>query len=269
MKTIKTKIHTFCYNLGIAGEREPFFRFKAQMQSTPGRGRCHEAIAHYNVKPGDIELECEVNLFSNQWNSDQGRVFDFHIECIYHNGRRSLVMQGHYLDITQEMIDVRNNTLACGYTGMKFPIGTKPLFNTTQQALGSEYLTEDQLNLLRLLPISAESDRKPLTDEEKSMLMPLYIEAQTKRTEEQNKKLRIKLEENYKADLANAEMEYRGMLWLIDHGVNAHNCIFYKYQKIFSFGWRSSDGFSTSAIPALKKALEGFPYPYEIQGPKK
>ena len=119
----------------------------------------------------DIELETSC-LFSNQWNTACGkRVFDWY-EAIYPNRK---IKEGHYLDITDEMRQIRQTTLVCGYCGKNYPNG-KPGF--CNACLDSEYLKESDLALLRLLPVALKfPTREPLTDSERATLLPQYVSA--------------------------------------------------------------------------------------------
>lgn len=262
MPKIKTVLHT--YDMDVRKQGEEYHQISTRLRATPGRGRWMKAWGpeKHDPAPGPIELETE-HLFQNQWNSDKGRVFDWYEDA--HPNLNPCVKRGHYLDITQEMIDIRNNTLKCGYTGMQFPASTTPAFNITPETLGSAYLKESDLFLLRLQPVSQEwvGERKPLTPEERDFILPLYIEAQTKSQDAKRKEVRAKVLKDFDEQFARLTTERDGFLWLLDHGIPTENCIYYNHTNTFSFGWRSS--FEGAAREKLLELLKPFPFKYEVK----
>lgn len=274
---MKTKIHTYFFNLANAPEREPYHQLKTRLNAevkAGRRGHCLNVIAMPGneernrqslVKAaetaGSLTLETE-RLFCNQWNSvEAGRVFDWY-EGINHENR--LLKFGHWLEITPEMDAIRRDTLKCGYTGHQFPASSGMAFNTTAQALGSCYLKEEALHLLRLVPIWADDrPRAKLTEAERDYLLPLYLAAQTQSRGDVREKQRAEVEAEFAKDTELARMEYEGKLWLLDHGVNLENVIFYTHTARFSFGWRNAYG--KAAAQAMRKALDGFPFDFDIK----
>jgi len=273
---MKTTLHTYNYDtnnpkhFGPDGE---WTKLAIMLEHTPGRGHKMHSLKDkgFEPDPGEIELEPEC-LFQNQWNSNVGRVFDWYEEAVFGPYREMAnIKRGHYLDITPEMIAIRKNTLKCGYTGMQFPIETdSPLapvfvFNTTLQALGSPYLKESELYLLRLLPVCDEfvTDREPLTEEERAYLLPLYIQAQTKTNGNKRVKQTTKIKADYERAVSVATTERDGFLWLLENGVSLENCIFYEHTGRFGFGWRSP--YPEVARAVLLEALAKFPYPYDVK----
>ena len=274
---MKTKIHTYSFDLNDPAQREPYIqlseRLKAEVKLKE-RGHClnamaghdaearnHDAIVKAAESAGVLTLETE-HLFGNQWNSlEAGRVFDWY-EGINFNNR--LLKFGHYLEITPEMKAVRRNTVACGYTGQQFPADCGLTFNTTEAGLSSFGLKESELSMLRLLPIWPEDvKRKELTEAEREYLMPLYIAARMKGEENKRAEQRAEVEAEYARDIARAEMEHKGELWLLDHGMTLENAIFYNHTERFCFGWRTPYG--PKAAGALADALAGFPYEFDIK----
>jgi hypothetical protein len=118
--------------------------------------------------------------------------------------------------------------------------------------------------LLRLLPvIEPEPKREPLTDDEKAALMPVYLDKQTKRTEQEAVKLRVKILDEYSTAIQKATTERDGMIWLLDHGYNADNVIYYNHTGRFGFGWRSK--LSAEVKDKLLDLLCEFQFPYTIE----
>lgn len=274
---MKTKIHTYRFDLNDPQQREPYHQFKAKLSAevkAGKRGHCMNAMAGYDENArnhdamvraaesaGVLTLETE-HLFDNQWNSaEAGRVFDWYEGINFEN---RLLKFGHYLEITPEMEAVRLNTLACGYTGQQFPADCGLTFNTTERGLASFGLKESELRLLRLLPIWPEGvERKELTAEERDYLLPLYVAARMKGEEKKRAEQRAEVEAEHKRDCARAEIEYQGKLWLLDRGMSLENVIFYNHTERFNFGWRTAYG--PKAAGAMVDALKGFPFAYDIQ----
>lgn len=219
-----------------------------------------------------IELET-THLFANQWNtppiegySEQGlRIFDW-AEDATHN---TFTRQGHYLDQTEEMREIRRNTDGCGYCGKQEPAAKGNVF--CPHCLDSEYLKESELHLTRMVAIQdSDRPRAPLTDAERAHLSPLYAAAQTQGSTERGRKRMAKLREEIRAKrqaaIRNAEWEFTGMQWLMDHGLGqlaANNAIFYSHTGRFGFGWRTPlDG---AQLSALLDVISEFPAPYDIK----
>lgn len=277
-KSLKTKLHT--YNFEVRGNPQAdadYHKLFRELQTTPGRGsfmNCIASRAEYGARQDpavfDIELDT-AHVFSNQWNTVDGngpwdghRVFDWY-EPIFEN--RS-IHAGHYLEITQEMIDFRRTLHVCGYCG-KNKYGMEFAGQFCGECFGSEYLKETELHLTRLLPVcdTWDTTRKPLTAEELATIMPRYIEAQTRasgtRETVRKTKARRSVEEKYQKEKQANEEEHNGMVWLLDHDINIENCIYYSHTRMFSFGWRQP--VSESVKSALLDVLTEFPFAYEIK----
>ena len=231
------------------------------MNSSGGQGK--------DCPAGPVTLETG-HVFGNQWNtgptdaSESGhRVFDWYQE--YH--RLDWLKQGHYLDITPEMIEVRERVHVCGYCGKQHDAPTADGF--CGGCLDSQYLKVEDLRLLRLLPAADtfKGDRPTLTDAESADLLPRYTDAQvhgcTERGRERLLSLRKKIEHDRDAATESATMEADGLLWCLDRGISTDNLIFYSHTNRFCFGWRS--GLSDDVAESLRVMLDGFPFEYEIK----
>lgn len=216
----------------------------------------------------EIELETAY-LFHNQWNttptntSKQGlRVFDWS-EPIY---RDEMIKEGMWLEQTEEMREIRRETVTCGYCGKHDKKANRNVFHLG--CLGSGYLKQDELFLLRFKAVcEGLVNREPLTKEEKNLLLPLYIEAQTYGNDEKSTRRiaekKARLEKDYREAKERAEAEYKGFLWLVDHGINTDNVIYYSHTGRFCFGWRSP---LTSEVKSrLLDEISEFPFEYEIK----
>lgn len=225
----------------------------------------------------EIELETAC-LFNNQWNtapiegfSEQGyRIFDWAQD--YHSrdmGMNPLIKQGHWIEQTEEMREIRRNTMKCGYCGAQEPAQKGYVF--CPHCIDSQYLTEDYLPMTRMRSIdSKDGDFPELTEAEKGYLLPLYRDAQTKGTTARGKarleKMRADIEKKYTNKTRNAKTEHDGFLWILDKGLGpnmADNCIYYDHTQRFSFGWRTPLG--ETQLSALLDVISEFPYPYEIK----
>jgi hypothetical protein len=296
---MKTKLHTYDFNLGIISEHQAYTLLKERMMresrrrdrvnfvSTPGHGTSGTAFNHL-TKLGDVdgvvtyEVELDVkHLFDDQWNTVATerhtgyRVFDW-VE--YFDAHNRNVIWGHWLEVTDEMVEARQKTRICGYCEAHY--GTLHEEHLTEseetpgfckKCLGSQYLKEDELHLLRLVPITAKRSKRRdlLTDDESALLMPRYLDAQlegdkerrAQRTEQQ----RAQLERQRQLD----EMKFDGMTRLLNAGIDLSNVIFHDHHPVFKFGWRSELSPSVAEAMQTKLAEIEFPHPTEFVIAKK
>lgn len=278
---MKTVLHYYYYDISDPEQKKQYDTLSAQLKAqglklfdsfSPNGSSFYDTM----IKPlnGEtIELETDF-LFDNQWNSgptktnEKGlRVFDWAETIFFHNRNIKI---GMYLDITPEMTAIRENTLTCGYCGKFYEKDTAPVF--CEKCLDSEYLKEDNLYLLRLLPVSKSfnGERPQLTNEEKAVLLPQYVIRQTIGNDSRNaqklKKQREKIEHDYQVDMSALKDEHDGLLWLMDHNVNIDNVIYYSHTGKFCFGWRTP--LSTNIKSKLLDVLTEFPYDYELKEEK-
>lgn len=69
--------------------------------------------------------------------------------------------------------------------------------------------------------------------------------------------------ESIKRDIENSKKELIAFKWLINHGIDFDNCIYYNHTNKFSFGWRKP--LTETEQETLHKNMNGFPYSWEIQ----
>lgn len=285
---MKTIIHAYRFNLDTregrqAGDGEAYRALVAKLTDmglrcfnvlgqdcwpAEGRGRAAARKHRENIEARSgqaITLET-AHIFYNQWNSAEcGRVFDWY-EAIYPNKN---IKAGHWLEQTDEMVAVRRDTLKCGYCGKQEPVTAGLTF--CPHCLDSEYLKPEGLHLTRLLPAGASfrTRRAPLTDEERAELMPRYHEAQgigkTRRDQGRMSRARARIiEERDEAPrkaaqaVEDANIRAAGLLWLLDHGFDADNAIYYTHTRRFGLGWRTK-------LVSVPDCLTEFPYPYDLQ----
>lgn len=261
---IKTRIHNYKFYIDTEEDRIKYQEMVSKITVPKFACLADPSPRKRNEVPnGEITLETQ-NIFNNQWNTKCGfRVFDW-FEPIYQN--RSL-KAGHYLEITPEMIDIREKTYKCGYCGAEY-YGHENRGKFCSKCLDSPYLTEDYLHLLLLAPVSCESKkRRKLTDDEMTALMPIYIKRQTTGRDSRNakklKKQREDIQKEYAKRLCRAKEEHDGLIWLMDHNISIDNVIYYSHTNAFCFGWKGS--LNDEVKKKLTGLLKDFPFNYELK----
>lgn len=261
---MKTTIHYYRFDISDPKQADACNALHAELRATPGRGSFMNALCHeYNDGAGSEEVTLETkHLFDNQWNTPERRVFDWY-EAIFPN--RS-IKQGHYLDITPEMREIRRNTNKCGFCGAQEPAQKGYVF--CPHCIDSEYLKEEDLHLTRMVPVDEQRKaRAPLSEAERAHLMPLYVKAQTEgattRGKARLKKQRADLLRKRNTAIENANTEYNGLIWLMDHGISINNVIYYSHTGRFGFGWRKPIG--DAEYSRLVDLLCEFPFDYDIK----
>lgn len=276
---MKTTIHTYRFDLRVPSERDKYTELSETLKTTPGRGHwmeSHGGAMHYQPGQNGVELDLETeHLFDNQWNTrpigdaKKGlRVFDWAQDYNPHGDPS--IKQGHYLDITPEMVAIRAETFRCGYCGKQEPKSKGLVF--CPHCLDSEYLTSKELHLTRMRACSEGHKYKSpeLSEAELAERLPLFKAAQTHGNTERGKAriaqrlLEITKERDKAIKLANAEHD--GLLWMLDRGINTNNCIFYTHTGRFCFGWRGQNGIDPAVRGELEAALTGFPFEFDIKG---
>lgn len=278
-RNIRTRIFTYYFDVGdekqsaawtaLIEERK---KAGAKMHESWGGQSSHFSFIdelHLNGK--EIELET-AHLFDDQWNtaavegSANGlRVFEFAKD--YPATFPARYKKGHYLEITEEMRAFKADWLKCGYCGHDKHKSSGLVF--CPDCLDSVHLEADRLHLLRLLPCgsSFNGKRPELTEAERAELLPKYIEAQTvsngSRAKAHAEKVRADVIRKAAKEIKNATTERDGMIWLMDHGLNIENVIFYNHTQRFSFGWRQP--VSKEVESAILEHMSEFPFLYEIK----
>lgn len=273
METIKTKIHAYHFDLRKPAERSQWEELKTRLSEThPRCMESHGGASHWLKEFDGLEIALDTEfLFDNQWNgtpagSGKGyRVFDWALD--YRPNGSPYIKRGHYLEQTPAMAEVRRNIHKCGYCGAHEPAAKGYVF--CPHCIGSEYLTEDSLNLTRMRPAgeSFGTIREPLSEAERAYLLPLFIEAQTLGNTERDKKriakAREELTSEHEKAVRLATIKRDGFLWLMDHGVKTDNVIFYSHTGRFGFGWRKKMG--GAVLSRVLDLISEFPYPYDIE----
>lgn len=219
----------------------------------------------------EVELETE-HIFNNQWNtapipgiSESGlRLMDWK-QDLWSNAH---IMTGYYLVQTDEMREIRRNTMTCGYCGKQEPAAKGCVF--CPHCLDNENLKESDLPLLRMVCArdSFGAKRAPLTAAESAHLLPLYREAQLNGTSERGKahvaKARRDIEKEFVRSTANAKEQRDAAAWVLDNVPGLHgNWLFYTHTGRHCFGWRTPLG--AEVLSGLLDKISEFPFAYEIK----
>lgn len=263
--TLRTILHTYRFDVSKPDEAIEYAELQTRLKgSQPHLMNCLAAPFGKEWKPEDsaiLELETS-HVFSNQWNTDTRRVFDWY-QPIYPNAR---LKAGYWLEQTAEMQECRRNTLTCGYCGHHKQAAQG--YEFCPDCLGSEYLKPTELHLLRLKSAAQfMPTREPLTEAEAARLMPEYEEAQ--RTSKattgaaRGKALRERIIKTCRLTIEKAKTEMEGKLWLIDHGLSIENVIYYSHTGRWCFGWRDplTDDYRSRFLDVASE----FPFDYDIK----
>lgn len=270
-QTFKTRLVPYYFDVAKRAEGEAYHQLDAKLRREHTEGRRGTPFRVFATskywRPSEIievELEVKSLISENQWNTTQGtRVFDWY-EAAVDNGCLKI---GYYLEMTEEMLDFRSTHYQCGYTDEtydqqefdKLPFG----LNISRRALTSPYLSDDELQLLRLKPIiGGYARRDKLTKEEFEYLLPIYLKERTQMDLENKLKLINMLTKERDESIAKAVAKHDGFMWLISTGIPLNNCIYYDHTQKFSFGWRKPMGEYEQA--EMVKLLKDFPFPWEF-----
>lgn len=276
MNTIRTVLRTFNFDTRNPAENAAWQGLKTQLSATHPRcmessgGNSHFLGSRFNGL--SIELET-AHVFDNQWNSapivglsQEGyRLFDWALDACVGDTPKTR-KRGHWLEQTVEMLEIRRNTYTCGYCGHQEPAQKGNVF--CPRCIGSEYLKESDLHLLRMVPAgeSFGAKRAPLSDAEKAHLLPLYLHAQiygnTERDMARIASARAAISARVEKAIADATAERDGFLWLLNRGYKTPNVIFNSHAGRFSFGWRQA--LSGDVLTQTQSIMAGFPFPFEI-----
>jgi len=264
---IKTRLVYYCFDLDNHTESQAWKELKAE-RAQVGVVMFQTMSDRYDSPRVTREVELETtHIFSNQWNTTEEsgnlRVFDWHHEIV--QNRR--IKMGHYLEMTPEMIHIREVTFKCGYCGKQYH-GANNAGKFCSACLDSVHLKIENLHLLRVVNLSNSYENRPeLTDEESSILRADYITRQTRgntsRANIARRKARADILKDYQNATKTAKIEKDGMIWLWNHGANLENVIFYPHTSQFCIGWRNPLDPDTRA--AWDELMRDFPFTWEFK----
>ncbi len=278
---MKTKVHYYNINVAARGGKQAYAALVKQIKADApdARGRWMKAIGmkaigenvrkYRDSEVEEVKIETEY-LFDNQWNTTTKRIFDWYEEVIFSpsGAENRTIKRGHWTEITPEMAELRRSTFTCGYCGAHYgprhELAPKGGFCLT--CLDLPYLKEEELYLLRLVSLVGDRTREPLTEDERAILVPAYVEMQTvarcSRAKARRAKQREKVLNDYERDVSGAAEERDGLLWLWDQGFDLENVIYYDHTRRFHFGWRSP--VSELVASKILEVISEFPYSYTI-----
>lgn len=275
MEKIKTKVFYYKFDISNKEEEKKYLKLKEDLKKKGLKLFDCISLNNYEKKTeffnkikelekrGFIELDLKY-LFNNQYNTTEEsfnlRVFDWYEEISPNKD----IKEGYFLEIPTELKTLKENTFKCGYCGKEY-LKKDIKNNFCLSCLGSEYLTEDNLILLRLKSIMDENEFKPLTEEEKRFLMPLYEKEQKENRIKRLKEQKDRFKQKLKEDFLNSKTEYKGFMWLVEKGLSFDNVIFYNHNKTFCFGWRKPLNFEEEQKILKVFRVDKFPFQYEIK----
>jgi hypothetical protein len=271
---VKTEVIAYRYDLDDSEQRIAYSQLQEQMANKGIKLMRVYSMdnSKESVESGFVSLDTS-HLFGDQWNTTDDsesnpkrRIFNWY-ESIVPN---KVIRYGHYTMVTDEMRQLQEDVLKCGFCGNHEWASKAGHF--CDQCIGSSYLSADEVDLLLMVPVSKSfgANRKELIEtgqigstEEFEHVMAEYRAAQLRQSEIASEKARNEVEQRYQNGLAKITAERDGFLWLLDHGINVDNCIYYSHAKTFCFGWRNS--LDKTARADLEQALEGFPFKFEFK----
>lgn len=263
---MKTTLHHYYFDTDNQAEHKEYEKLKKQLEVSH---KFFNVLADPRVsrdrqnKTETVELDPSF-LFNNQWNEagEKGRrLFDWY-EAVYPDKK---IKEGHWLEITPEMIAIREHTLKCGYCG-KMVKDDKPHKWYCEKCLGNEYLKEKDLGLLRLNPVATEWDQRSfdMTDAERDEILPRYKRGQASKNRQKVAALIPNAEQKAKKLIEHARIETEALTWLLDHGVNIiDNVIYYDHTGRFCFGWRTP--LTADEKSKLLDIISEFPFDYDLK----
>lgn len=263
MKPITLKLVKYNLQTRQKEDAEEYARIKERAAALGYRLMDVSNPSKYHNLPDVVEIDT-VYLFNNQYNTKCGhRVHDWYEGIDYRN---RTFKSGYYLDADDDSLErlkqAKLEQLACGYCGDHSGVAGQKFCSN---CLGSPYLKEDSLYLLRLIPVLHDHGKDPraeLTPEELAQIKPLYVEAQSALNIAAEKARREDLQKEFDRTTRKALTKFSGFTWLLDHGINTTNVIYYDHTDKFSFGWQGA--MEPSVQEVIKAKMVGFPFNWEF-----
>ncbi len=236
--------------------------YRALRTKLKARGlKDHTAIGAGSLPDGNVYTIDEKHLFGNQANTidtPKGvgrRIFDWTENYEPYN---RTWRYGYYLADDSgfaELQALRISRHQCGYCGAQYDDGAG---EWCEKCLGSQYLKQAELRLLKLLPI-ADSFGGNRSEEPPEHFAKVMREKQAVAAKHRNKqKLADRLLRANKA-VADAKLERDLIDRLIDNGICAtllSNLIYYSHTGRFCFGWNKL--LTTAEANTVRVALDSF-----------
>jgi hypothetical protein len=250
MKTIKVKIKK--YHLDITSEPET----KEYKELTEKLNKAD--LQFFNVlsfqKGNDIpegwhEIDTDF-LFSNQYNTKSGfRIFEWY-EIIHENKN---IKEGYYISKGMDKLrEAQKSQGICGYCGARYNLNEQPKQTWCDKCLDSEFLTENDLCLLRILPVYPEPRRITLVPDNIKELWKEKKKIGDKKRSEIKIAKRI---ESLKKEIEEKKYELEITKKFIERGVDIDNMIYYSHINRFCWGWK--DKISKTEADQIAWKLKG------------
>ena len=225
--------------------------YRALCQSIKALGltsECFNVIAQdYSPSkyPSTVTIDTDI-LFENQYNTIEGlRVFDWFER---YNIENKYIKSGYYLsgDI-DKLKQAKESQYCCGYCSKRYTESeAKERDYSCTACINNEYLTNDLIHLLQLMPVTINrSEAEPNNELVKSIKakfeantetrLKLIEEARVKRLKAKAIELADRVKENHKAEL----YELKIMTQLLNNGYDTSNLIYYKHTDNWCLGWRN------------------------------
>ena len=263
---MKTILHTYCfYDVSKNPDKENYENLCKKLKDM--NLKKFHVISEKPIFPAindEFPIDLETNfLFKNQWNTSEEspnfkntRVFDWFERANFENKN---LKKGHWIEQTQEMIDIRYNTFKCGFCGNRsYSEGF------CDKCLGSEYLSTKELYLVRYKRI-CDKDKpfKKLTEEEYENLLPRFFDEQLKRS----KKTFLDQIEDEKEEIENlmkaSHIKVKGLEWLYGNDVILYHRVFF-YNRTETFHFTVNEKEEVEIFSESLKSM-GFPYNFEVK----
>ncbi|MCK9569041.1 hypothetical protein M0R72_08875 [Candidatus Pacearchaeota archaeon] len=278
--TIPTILHAYSIDVTEAQGRAAYDKLRDDLHalglSKGGASLTYSRFANAILPLDGREILLETQwVFCDQWNtaattgSETGlRVFD------WAEMSGTTIKWGYWLEPKDETRNARAVRHVCGYCGHQEDILTEvpPEGVWCQTCLGSEYLRETELSLLRLLPVGQDRIKSgTINATVPGWLVEHYLA--TQRTARCRRLAASKVAKlaNLQQGIENAQTEYDAFQWLIARDIDFDNVIFYDHSGTFCFGWREPlSREEAEKIEAVLKDVAGggrdvFAYKYEFK----
>ena len=261
---MKTQLHKYKFDVSIPEEAAEYENLTARLKAEKGRAKkwTHRPVLvmgsdkGYHLYESLVNSEVELSetfVTNNQWNSEGRRLFDWYELDLPAKKLR----YGYYLDITQEIKDIRHNTKKCGYCGKHVDTD----YHT--DCLASENITPDNFSLLLVKRVDDTSDRpelpKYLFDRFLGVWKTIREQKAINSIQDTDDTFKVAQE----ARRASEEKEHQLRLRLLGMGISKDMYIYYTHKDKLVFGWNNP--INKYLVHDLKVKLETTDLNWEIK----
>lgn len=256
---IKVKLIRYDLNMDEEKDRKEYKKIQDRCKKLGYKLFNYIAMGEKNEIPeGEYEIDTSC-LFDTQYNTiktKEHRGYRIHdwLEPIYPNRR---LKKGYYLENTEELKKLLSVTYECKYCGKQYTQEEATKVKYCKKCRGSDYLKEENYNLIILTKIGNKASKGKLPDEVIKDIKEQQKETFKQQIFKSNKDKLYSLQQ----DIEEAKVEYQGYLWLVEHYISIENVIYYSYKKTFCFGWKEP----IKNRKELEKQLKDFKWKFEIK----